>query len=122
MTSYRGDPFSGNSDPIRQEVRAMHQHLARVLGLEGAHSDSLLLIVAALHVGANCKKVIRYTGLPWQFVRYRIKRLKKSGFWLDDGKIGMESDLTNDAEIATELQLMVLCAEGLAECIRKPST
>jgi hypothetical protein len=117
MVSYRGDPFWGNTDPLRQEIRDMHQELVKALGFEpkGNHTDSLLLIVAALNVGSSCRKVIHYTGLPWGFVRPRIRRLKKSGIWLDNGKIGMGANLSDDAELATELLLMVLCAEGEAE-------
>lgn len=131
MTSYRGDPFKkashgrppASTSSLQKEIHAKHKELAQILeiGPTGFGYETLLLITAALYVGADEQRVIWLTGLKPDFVKARVERLRASGFWGSDGKLYVDPGLyVETGESGVTLLLMIFCAEGVVECHLDP--
>ena len=72
--------------------------------------DDALLIVSALVVGANQKRLAKFTGFEPSWIRERAERLKASGIWVN-GKTVCDGDEPG----AFEIILFMLVAKGMIE-------
>ena len=108
---------TGETVPL---VERVEQDLAAFLEekvISSDYKDTAKVILYAFEVGVDADKIAKVSGLNRDFVRAKMKILRKNGCFeytpTKEAKICVGGETPE--EVAIDFLLMVLCAEGLVE-------
>ena len=86
----------------------------------GELEDTGVMLLAAMSTGGDESKICDATGLPVDFIRQRVDRLKENEVWTNDDVILMDDAKTWQEENVAFV-LLCLCAEGKVTRIKEPA-